>query len=147
MSYPLYGPQPCPFCSGQDPTSRVFDPNEEVPIHFATCARCTSTGPWVTGGPGGTNGEQKALEAWDKRTDTPQGWLNPEIRGTFEDCLGEGDKPIAKGVEPCPFCGNRELMEMGDGEHIFFIHCNTCEAKGPYAGHPDPALRAWNKRA
>ena len=159
MAPPLFGPQPCPFCGQQDPTPIVLDPDQEVSIHYVTCDRCTCTGPWVTGSPGGPggedgdggtngeNGKQKAMEAWDKRTETPEGWLNPELRGTSEDYLEKDQKPIPKGMEPCPFCGNRELIEMGDGENIYFVHCNTCDAKGPYAGHPDPAIRAWNRRA
>lgn len=53
---------------------------------------------------------------------------------------------VLKSVKPCPFCDSHNV-EMRDGynmnEHNFYVHCNNCEADGPWVD--TDAGGKWNR--
>jgi Lar family restriction alleviation protein len=53
-------------------------------------------------------------------------------------------------LEPCPFCGKRDLEidDLGSEERPFFVvSCRSCEAEGPIARSSLAAVKHWNSRA
>jgi len=66
---------------------------------------------------------------------------------------------------PCPFCGSRDVEVSFDYERGETVHCNSCEASGPYPNLDFPvtfdekqrevqakawkskAVEMWNRRA
>lgn len=55
-----------------------------------------------------------------------------------------------KPLNPCPFCGKRDLevQHLGSAERRFFVvACEGCEAEGPIARSAIKASEAWNTRA
>jgi hypothetical protein len=50
-------------------------------------------------------------------------------------------RPVADGLQPCPFCGSRDLEVQPDGR----VHCRTCDAWGPAAKTPEGP--GWGRRA
>ncbi len=50
-------------------------------------------------------------------------------------------------LEPCPFCGERELLDICDeGEGIASVCCIKCQASGPLKKRRHYAIAAWNVR-
>lgn len=50
-------------------------------------------------------------------------------------------------VAPCPFCQEEFThVEHSDEPHgrYFFVHCESCDAKGPTAGDLRTAVELWN---
>ncbi len=49
---------------------------------------------------------------------------------------------------PCPFCGEKIRMEIGELLiNCVVVICNECGANGPIRSTPSLAIRAWNRRA
>ena len=50
-------------------------------------------------------------------------------------------RPMDDALQPCPFCGSRELEAQPDGR----VHCRACDAWGPAAKTPEGP--GWGRRA
>jgi hypothetical protein len=50
-------------------------------------------------------------------------------------------RPVDDALQPCPFCGSRDLEVQPDGR----VHCRACDAWGPTAKTPEGP--GWGRRA
>ena len=50
-------------------------------------------------------------------------------------------RPVDDALQPCPFCGSRDLEAQPDGR----VHCRACDAWGPVAKIPEGP--GWGRRA
>ncbi len=49
--------------------------------------------------------------------------------------------------KPCPFCGAKNLVEVGDALlDMFWMHCVKCDAHGPSYHNLETAKELWNRR-
>ena len=53
-------------------------------------------------------------------------------------------EPYAATLQPCPFCGTRDLsIETDDGYHVL---CEACVTTGPSGCTEESAVDLWNAR-
>lgn len=132
--------QACPFCGSYNLTAAHLDDVDDTALYDIYCNSCDASGPLVAGTP------DRAWAAWDLRSETPQHWLDPEVRETSHP-LAE-DKFLRGLARPCPFCGNRALKCDGCEDSSSAISCLTCEASASGQKEGDEAaLSAWNTRS
>jgi len=49
-------------------------------------------------------------------------------------------------TRPCPFCGETNAIPRNPHEFAFWIICESCDARGPFAASEEVALIRWNRR-
>ena len=52
-------------------------------------------------------------------------------------------------LKPCPFCGGKAYKKRNwdfDGNDIYGIHCENCNAQTEYRCSEQEAIEAWNRR-
>lgn len=50
-----------------------------------------------------------------------------------------------KELEPCPFCGIKRKIEVGEDD-MFFVQCLKCGTRTDYYLYEVDAIAAWNSR-
>lgn len=58
-------------------------------------------------------------------------------------------KPKRPALKRCPFCNNKEMVELtkGNDYNCSHVRCWECDAKGPLTISNSEAIKAWNHRA
>lgn len=54
---------------------------------------------------------------------------------------------MSEKLEPCPFCGERERVELLQFDAREWVHCCACDAEGLVCDGLAEAIAAWNRRA
>ena len=54
---------------------------------------------------------------------------------------------MANKLKPCPFCGNKENLELELWVISLRLFCPSCGCHGPTGGTKQEAIGAWNRRA
>lgn len=52
-------------------------------------------------------------------------------------------------LRPCPFCGSKKVTlwkDEVDGETVWCVFCEDCEAEGPHAKGAKTAVKRWESR-
>jgi Lar family restriction alleviation protein len=48
----------------------------------------------------------------------------------------------------CPFCGAEQIQTKSEGSSykVYYLHCSSCQARGPIAPSEGSAVENWQKR-
>jgi transcription elongation factor Elf1 len=127
---------PCPFCG-----SREIEADLQMDdVSWVVICECGSYGPYTQGG-----GPTLALDAWSRRTSTPNDWLSSERRGLRSTWSVSGER--LEGLAPCPFCGYEEFI-YEPGPSLNAVSCLVCSSSAAVGnGSREKAILAWNQRS
>ncbi len=49
-------------------------------------------------------------------------------------------------LEPCPFCGSKNLVDTFNDYNSFIIYCFDCGTDGPLGNTSKESIEKWNDR-